>query len=155
MNKEEIRDMVRRECADILAEAGLSGDEIVIKSDKVTTDEVQEWGVSSLSPVRRVQGLLVLAAKSGVRVVKIVAVALGTYQAVQFGSELLFQKTLPDANELARDRLHLVPNRPRRSTLTYTSEAEFTEAIAGTGDPAHPTAIIYRDSFSNMIRKSL
>lgn len=55
------------------------------------------------------------------------------------------------ADELSHEHLYLQPDRKRLSTEAPTAEGEFVEVIAGTGDPAHPTAIIYRDSFANVI----
>lgn len=103
MDENEIRKIVQDECKNILSKSGLSEDNIIVKNDEITKKDIIAWGVTSLTPIRRVKNFIVLAGKSANKIIKFVVVAVGIWGALQFSSELLFEKTLPDAIELAKE----------------------------------------------------
>ena len=116
MDENEIRKIVQDEFKNILSESGLSEDNIIVKDDDITKKDIITWGVRSLTPIGRAKDFIVLAGKSANKIIKVVAVAIGTWGALHFNSALLFEKTLPDAIELAREV---------RSTMVDYTQAHF------------------------------
>jgi hypothetical protein len=102
MDENEIRKIVRDEFKNILSKSSLSEDNIIVKDDDITKKDIIAWGVTSLTPIGRAKDFIVLAGKSANKIIKVVVVALGIWGVLQFNSALLFEKTLPDAIELAR-----------------------------------------------------
>jgi hypothetical protein len=103
MDEDRIREIVRQECEAIMAEAGLSDADIIVKKDKHWSEqESAANGVTMLKFVKRVGDIAIMIAKAGSKIVKIVVFALGLWQAAQFGSVLLFERNLPDTLQIAR-----------------------------------------------------
>ncbi|MBU2521941.1 MAG: hypothetical protein KKI12_04385 [Proteobacteria bacterium] len=102
MDENEIRKIIQDEF-NILSQSDLSEDNIIIKNTDITKRDIIAWGVTSLTLIGRVKNFIVLAGKSANKIIKVVVVALGIWEALQFSSALLFEKTLTDAIELARE----------------------------------------------------
>ena len=112
MDENEIRKIVQDEFKNILSQSGLSEDNIIVKNTDITKKDIIAWGVTSLARIGRVRNFIVLAGKSANKIINFVVVAIGIWGALQFNSALLFEKTLPDAIELAREA--------RKSVVDYT-----------------------------------
>ena len=103
MNEQQIRDLVRRECSQLLNESGLSDQDIIIPNeDQITKETVAHHQISSLSFVKRIGDLVVLSAKRGKKVFGLIILLIGIYNnLVRPGAMLAFEKSLPDAVQLA------------------------------------------------------
>ena len=103
VDEDRIREIVRQECKAIMAEAGLSNADIIVKKDKYWTEqESAENGITFLKCVKCVGDIAIMVAKAGSKIVKIVVFALGLWGAARFGSVLLFERNLPDTLQIAR-----------------------------------------------------
>ncbi len=101
MNEIDIRRIVRDELKDILSQSGISESDIIVKDQEITKSDINSWGITSLTFVRRVKDIIIFAGKTAGKIIKLIIMPLGMWQALQFGSAFLFEKTLPDANILA------------------------------------------------------
>lgn len=54
-------------------------------------------------------------------------------------------------DDYAAERIYLTPNTPRRGQAVPASDYEYADMTGGVGDPALPTAVVYRDSFANIL----
>jgi hypothetical protein len=75
------------------------------------------------------------------------AEAFDVQVATRRGGDLAALMNLEDA--YVAQEVRMVPRARPRATLTPLSEDEHAVVVGGTGDPAQPTAVVYRDSFAD------
>ncbi len=140
MTEEEIRNIVREECGKIMADAGLTDNDVIIKKDQpLSEQESVQHGFTSLEVVRRIGEIIIMVGKKGAIAMKIVVFIFGLWGAIQFGSMFVFEKELPDAVDLAqRTRQGLIEladddreqehNTPEKWIVTSPSWERFDDA---------------------------
>lgn len=126
MTEDEIKQIVRKEFAELIHDSKLTDSDILVKQDKpISKSEIVQEGITSLTMLRKKIGdYFVLLAKSGKKVVKIILTALGVWSVAQFGTMLLFEKSLPDAQQLAQRVHNAAENILESRTLNVSNEAE-------------------------------
>jgi hypothetical protein len=103
MTEEEIRKIAREECRQIMTDAGLTDNDIIIKKDQLMSEqEVAQHGFTHLEVVNKVGKIAIMVGKKGIKSVAIVVYILGLWSLTQVGSMFFFEKQLPDAVDLAR-----------------------------------------------------
>lgn len=96
MTEEEIRNIVREECSQIMTDAGLTDyDEIIKKDQSMSEHEAAQHGFTSLEVVNRIGKIAIMIGKKGAKAVAIVVFILGLWEFAQFGSMFVFEKRLP------------------------------------------------------------
>lgn len=146
MREEQIRRIVREECADIIRSSQIKESDIIVKNETIHSKEIAEAGITCLTPVKRIGNLLVCIAKKGFRTIKIFVLVLGVWSSVQFGSELLFEKSLPDAINLARLVREEGENLLQTKTADFGDEPErfiLVSSLWETYSPAQYTAMAH------------
>lgn len=101
MNENDVRKIVRDELKDLLSQSGISENDLIIRNQEITKKDINSWGITSLTFIRRVKDFIVFAGKKAGKTIKFIITTLGVWHALQFGSAFLFEKALPDANDLA------------------------------------------------------
>lgn len=124
MDEDEIRRIVKEELKDILSKAGLSGNDIIIKDHEIKKKDIDTWGISSFRIIRKVKNYVILAGEAAGKIINVVIVTLGVWQAIQFGSVLLFEKNLPEANHLAYQVHNVVLNLMSSKPIHQNDEPE-------------------------------
>jgi hypothetical protein len=132
MTEEEIRNIVRNECGKIMAEAGITDNDVIIKDQPLSEQEIVQHGITYLEAVKRIGEITIAVGKKGVKTVKIFVLILGVWGFIQIGSMFVFEKRLPDAVDLAqrarqgiielvRDNREKYPNTPEKWIVTSKS----------------------------------
>jgi len=132
MTEEEIRNIVRNECSKIMAEAGITDNDVIIKDQPLSEQETVQHGITYLEAVKRIGKIAITVGKKGAKTVKIFVFILGMWEVIQFGSMFVFEKRLPDALELAQlarqgaiehvyDTRKQYPNTPEKWIVTSQS----------------------------------
>ena len=117
MTDEEIRKIVREECAQIIKDANLTDNDIIIKKDQLPSKhETDQHGLTSLDVLKKRDNVVIMIGKKGLRVISIVAVL---WTVIRVGSMFVFEKQLPDAVDLAQ--------RARQGLIEYASNTRKQE----------------------------
>lgn len=96
---EEIRNIVREEYQQIIKNASLTDNDIIIKEDQyLSKQETAQHEFTSFDGLKKIGNLVIMVGKKGLEVVGIV-VLLGNI--IQFGSVLVFEKEWLNAVDLA------------------------------------------------------
>jgi hypothetical protein len=140
MTEEEIRNIVREECSQIMTDAGLTDNDVIIKKEQpLSEQESAQHGFTSLEVVKRIGKIAIMVGKKGAKAVAIVVFILGLWEFAQFGSMFVFEKRLPDAVDLAlRARQGVIelaydvreqdPNTPEKWIVTSPSWERYEDA---------------------------
>ncbi|MBA7673588.1 hypothetical protein ES703_81791 [subsurface metagenome] len=126
MTEDEIRKIVHEECAEIIRDSQLTESDIIVKKDApITKSEIVQNQITTLTILKKKIGdFLVLLAKRGCKVVKIIIITFGLWEVTQSGAMLLFEKSLPDALQLAQNVRNAGENFLVSQTRKVTNEAE-------------------------------
>lgn len=100
MNEEEIRRIVRDEVKDLLSDAKLSEKDILVNLDGVYT-KGQLKG-AEIHYLKKVKDIAICIGKKGGEIICIIAFVLGLWDETRVIAQLLFQKDLPEAVQLAK-----------------------------------------------------
>lgn len=100
MDEQQVRDIVIQVVKSVLEENDLGEDAIIVKKGALLTEqETAAYKIAHLKLYKTVRGIRIFLGMVDNRVMKIIAV----YAKITFVAALLFNTSLPDANQLARN----------------------------------------------------